>query len=65
MYPAFVMLVVVVVVIIMMTKVVPSLLEIFESKDSLPVSTQVLIAMSNFFVGYWWLLLLVFLIIFI
>jgi type II secretory pathway component PulF len=58
MYPAFVILVVIVVIFIMMIKVVPNLLEIFESKETLPASTQVLIAMSNFFVGYWWLMAL-------
>ncbi|MDR2640909.1 MAG: hypothetical protein LBC61_06540 [Candidatus Peribacteria bacterium] len=59
MYPAFVLLVVLAVVYIMMTKVVPNLLEIFESKDTLPASTQLLIAMSNFLVGNWWIMLLI------
>jgi type IV pilus assembly protein PilC len=59
MYPAFIIIVVIVVVIIMMVKVVPNLLEIFESKDALPASTQVLIAMSNFLVSYWWVIVLV------
>jgi type II secretory pathway component PulF len=64
MYPAFVILVVIAVVVVMMIKVVPSLLGIFESKDSLPASTQALIAMSDFLVGYWWLIgLIVFVIV--
>jgi type IV pilus assembly protein PilC len=59
------MLVVLVVVYIMMTKVVPNLLEIFESKDTLPASTQLLIAISNFLVNYWWALFLGIIVIFI
>jgi type II secretory pathway component PulF len=56
MYPAFVILVVIAVVFIMMVKIIPSLLEIFESKETLPASTQVLIAMSDFLINYWWLI---------
>jgi len=37
----------------MMTMVVPKLVEIFEGKDSLPRSTQILMGVSNFFVHYW------------
>ncbi|MDR1988444.1 MAG: hypothetical protein LBQ24_07150 [Candidatus Peribacteria bacterium] len=53
MYPSFVLLVVLAVVYIMMTQIVPSLLEIFESEETLPASTQLLIAISDFLVGNW------------
>ncbi len=56
-YPAMIMLVVVWVIGVMMTMVVPNLLEIFEDKTALPPSTQLLIAMSDFTVNYWFLLI--------
>lgn len=59
MYPAFVLIVVIAVVMIMMIKVVPWLLEIFTSKDELPATTQALIAISDFFVKYWFFIFLV------
>jgi len=52
-YPAMIMFVVVWVIMVMMTMVVPKLVEIFEGKDSLPRSTQILMGVSNFFVHYW------------
>jgi len=42
----------------MMTVVVPKLIDIFASKDSLPFSTQILIGMSDFFVAYWILIII-------
>lgn len=59
MYPAMIILVVIWVVVIMMTMVVPKLLEIFVWSDSLPLSTRILISISDFFVYYWWLMLIV------
>lgn len=59
MYPAFIMIVVVWVIIVMMTMVVPKLLDIFEDKSSLPASTQLLMAISNAFRDYWFLMLIV------
>lgn len=55
MYPAMIVLVVIWVVIVMMTMVVPKLLEIFEWATNLPLSTQILIMISDFFVYYWWI----------
>jgi len=52
-YPACIMLVVFWVIAVMMIKVVPNLLEIFDDKSALPPSTQLLIQMSDFMVGYW------------
>lgn len=57
-YPAMIMVVVVGVIMVMMTMVVPKLLEIFDDKSSLPASTQLLIAISNFFTHYWYLVIL-------
>lgn len=61
MYPAFIILVVIWVVIVMMVMVVPKLLEIFEWWDAeLPASTQLLIAISDFFRDYWLAMILFF-----
>lgn len=59
-YPAMIMLVVVGVVFIMMTMVVPKLLDIFDDKSALPASTNFLIFLSNFFVNYWYFIILFF-----
>ncbi len=59
MYPAMIIVVVIWVIWVMMTMVVPKLLEIFEDKSKLPASTQLLMSISNAFVNYWWLMLIV------
>ncbi|MBW7954703.1 type II secretion system F family protein [Candidatus Gracilibacteria bacterium] len=59
MYPAAIVVVVIGVVAVMMIMVVPKLLEIFDGGDNLPMSTQILIAISDFFVLYWWLMAIV------
>lgn len=59
MYPAMIMVVVVGVISIMMILVVPKLLDIFENKADLPTSTKVLIATSNIFTNYWYVMALV------
>lgn len=59
MYPAMIVIVVIWVIMVMMTMVVPKLLEIFEWWDNLPASTKLLIGISDFFVYYWWLFLLI------
>jgi type II secretory pathway component PulF len=57
-YPALVMSALVIVGVLMMLFVVPKLVSIFnEVGGELPIMTRVLIATSNFFVNYWWLLL--------
>ena len=58
MYPMFILVVVIWVISVMMIVVVPKLLEIFDGKGDLPASTQALIAISDFFVYYWYLLVL-------
>ncbi len=56
-YPAFVLVVAIVVVIVLMVKVVPTFTAIFDSYDAeLPIPTQILIGMSNFFSKYWMVL---------
>lgn len=58
MYPAMIIVVVIWVIAVMMVVVVPKLLEIFEWGASLPVSTRILISISDFFVHSWWILLI-------
>ncbi len=65
MYPMFIVIVVVWVVWVMMTMVVPKLLEIFDSKDDLPWTTKLLIAMSDLFVNYWFLMIIVVVVLYI
>lgn len=59
MYPLFVILVVLWVVFVMMVMVVPKLLEIFDNKDDLPASTKALMAVSDFFTNYWFIMIIV------
>lgn len=57
-YPIFVVLVAVVVLIVVMAKVIPTLANVFSSLGgNLPVMTQMMIGMSNFF-AKWWILIL-------
>jgi len=59
MYPAFVVSDMVVLGFIMMTFVVPKLTDVLkESGGELPLPTRILIAVSNFFVAYWWLIII-------
>lgn len=58
-YPSVVILVSVIVVAAIMLGIVPKFVDIFSQLDiegGLPAPTQILIAMSNFLRGYWWLL---------
>ena len=56
MYPIFIFVAMIVVGLITVTRVVPQLESIFkEANAKLPFATQVLIALSNFLLGYWWL----------
>ena len=59
-YPVFVLFIAVAVVVVLMVKVVPTFLAIFESYDAqLPLPTRMLIAISDFFVKYWMVMLAV------
>jgi type IV pilus assembly protein PilC len=56
-YPIFVVVGLFVVGILMMVMVVPKLTDIMrETGATLPLSTRIVIAISNFLTGYWWLL---------
>jgi len=52
-YPGFILLIVLWVIWVMMTLVVPKLLDIFGDKTNLPVSTKILMSISDIFVNYW------------
>jgi type IV pilus assembly protein PilC len=54
-----IILVVIGVIAVMMVVVVPKLLEIFEWWANLPLSTRILISISDFFVHSWWVMLIV------
>ncbi|MBI2327753.1 type II secretion system F family protein [Candidatus Curtissbacteria bacterium] len=57
-YPAIVVSVMVIVIIIMMIFVIPKLTTLYkEIGASLPLPTKVLIALSNFMVNFWWLMI--------
>ncbi len=65
-YPIFVMVVAVVVVIVIMVKVVPTLTAVFgEMGGELPMVTQILIAISNFFAKTWMIIALVVIVLFL
>lgn len=58
-YPAVIAVVVVVVVGIMMFYLVPAMEEIYSDFDAeLPMVTQILVAISNFMIDYWWLIII-------
>lgn len=54
MYPMAIIFVMIGSIMVLMTMVVPKIVEIFGDKDKLPPLTQFLIATSDFFVNYWW-----------
>lgn len=56
-YPCILVVVMIAVLIVMMTKIIPSFLETFEQMDvELPFLTQCVMAVSDWFVAWWWLL---------
>ncbi|HEX3021369.1 MAG TPA: type II secretion system F family protein [Lachnospiraceae bacterium] len=57
-YPIIVCVVAVIVIVLMMNIVIPNFQEMFDEIDTeLPAITKMVIAMSNFMVKYWWVLL--------
>jgi len=59
-YPAIIMVGMVGVVFVMMTVVVPKLTDLYKDFDiELPASTRILMSTSQFFVHYWWLMIIV------
>lgn len=58
-YPIFVFVLAIIVVIVLMVKVVPTFTSIFDEMGAeLPLMTRMLIAISNFFAKFWWLIAL-------
>ncbi len=57
-YPTMIILVVLGVLIVMMVVIVPKLIGIFENASALPLSTQILIWVSNFMISYWYILII-------
>ena len=65
-YPAFVAVVGVGIVIFFMTYMLPKFMTLFSNMEmQLPAMTQMLISISDLFTGYWWLMLLVFILVWI
>ncbi len=59
-YPAIIFLVIIGVILLMMFVLIPAMADIYGEFDAeLPMITQVMINMSNFFLGYWWLVIIV------
>lgn len=60
MYPIFLLSLAVVVVAVCMVMLVPSLVSTFNDLGmDLPIATKIIMAMSDFFIGYWWLLIII------
>lgn len=54
-YPAIILVVIIAVLVFMMTSVVPEVRNLYEDMDeTLPVLTQVLVSITDFFGAYWW-----------
>jgi type II secretory pathway component PulF len=59
-YPAIVAFVGITIAIVFMVKILPTFISIFEGMDmQLPLMTQLLVGVSDFLRGYWWLLIMV------
>ena len=59
-YPIIVLIVAIGVIIAMMTFVIPNFMSMFADMDvEMPAMTKAVIAMSDFFVAYWWLLAII------
>jgi general secretion pathway protein F len=59
MYPILMFVFCIAVVIVLVAFVVPNIVEIFIKQNiSLPLPTQIVIALSDFLIGYWWLLII-------
>ena len=58
-YPVIVLIVMALLTVVVMVFVVPKLIELFGSAESLPLPTRILIAGSDLFITNWWLLILI------
>lgn len=59
-YPAAIVVVMIASIMVLMTLVVPKLVEMFGDKSKLPPLTQFLMTLSDFFVNYWWAMIIAF-----
>lgn len=65
-YPAIILVIIVVVILLMMFVLVPAMADIYKDFDAeLPFITRLLMSMSDFFINYWWALVVGALVIFI
>ncbi len=59
-YPIIILVVIVVVIVLMMMVLIPSMAQIYgDFGAELPLVTRMLMSMSDFFLGYWWAVLVV------
>ncbi len=59
-YPAIVLFVIVAVMVFMMLTIVPQVEKLYKDlKETLPFLTKILVIMSNFFISYWWVILII------
>lgn len=59
-YPCILLVVMIIVLIVMMVKIVPTFMKTFEEMDmELPLPTQWVMATSDWFVQWWWLVILI------
>jgi len=65
-YPIIILVIIVVVMVLMMLVLVPSMADIYgDFGAELPLVTRILMGMSDFFIKYWWAILVVFAVVFI
>jgi type IV pilus assembly protein PilC len=65
-YPAIILVIIVVVILLMMFVLVPAMADIYDDFDAeLPFITRFLMSMSDFFINYWWALVVGGLVLFI
>ncbi len=65
-YPAIILVIIIVVILLMMFVLVPAMADIYDDFDAeLPFITRFLMSMSDFFINYWWALVVGGLVIFI
>jgi type IV pilus assembly protein PilC len=59
-YPVIVLVIILAVLIFMLTTVLPQVGQLFtDLRQTLPLPTQILLAMSNFIINFWWLVLII------
>jgi type IV pilus assembly protein PilC len=56
-YPIILLIVCIVVVIFLFVKIMPTFIAMYEDPSTMPFLTKVLKAISDFLIGYWWLLI--------